>query len=72
MEIENTIKMRDKMYKSQNCIVKMEMASLARYCFILYACNREGIDKLLYFFTPCEEFDGGSIFSNLSADYKII
>ena len=50
----------------------MEMASLARYSFILYAYNLKDIDKLLYFFIPCEEFDGGSIFSKLSANYKII
>ena len=50
----------------------MEIASLARYSFIKYGFDLKGNDRLLYFFMPCEELDGGSPFSKLSENYKIV
>ena len=58
--------------KSQECIQRMEIASLIRYAFIRKARTQTGKNKALLFFIPCEELSGGSIFSELSANYNII
>ena len=43
-----------------------------RYVFIKNSRNHQGMDKMLMFFTPCEELNGGSMFSKLAANYNII
>jgi hypothetical protein len=50
----------------------MEIASLTKYAFIRKARNMQGLSKCLLFFTPCEEMNGGSVFSKLAANYNII
>ena len=31
-----------------------------------------GFNKMMFFFTPCEELKGGSIFIKLSSNHKVI
>ena len=50
----------------------MELASLFRYSYMKKTRNTENIERLLVFFTPCEELGGGNIFACLAADYNTI
>jgi len=44
---------------------------MARYAFIRHSGSYQGMNKMLLFFSPCEELDGASIFTKLSANYNI-
>jgi hypothetical protein len=46
----------------QDCIQRMEIASLIRFAFVKGAKLGSDIDKTVLFFMPCEELKGGSIF----------
>ena len=53
----------------------MAITSLVRYAAIMnsnHSNNIKDFDKLLYFFIPCEELKGSSIFTILSANYNVI
>lgn len=50
----------------------MEISSLIRYAFMRKAKVQKGLNKAFLFFTPCEELNGGSVFSKLSGDYDVI
>ena len=52
----------------------MEIASLSRYVFIKNVTmnNQQGMNRMILFFTPCEELEGASIFTKLSSNYNII
>ena len=51
----------------------MEIASLMRLSLINSPQPQKiNYNKMLLFFTPCEELDGSSIFSKLSANYNVV
>ena len=53
----------------------MAITSLVRYGSAINFINANNVkdkDKLLYFFIPCEELKGSSMFTILSANYNII
>ena len=70
--MDQKLKLNDLVIKAQDCLLKMEIASLARYVFICKAKKSQNFSQNLMFFTPCEELQGGSVFSKLSANYKVI
>ena len=53
-------------------IQRMEIASLIRFCFIMRAEMLHQKQRQLLFFTPCEELNGGSIFSMLAGEHNIV
>lgn len=51
----------------------MDIASLTRFAFLTGAnLDNSGILNTLMFFLPCEELNGGSIFTKLAFDLNII
>jgi len=51
----------------------MEIASLSKYLFFQDSVdNTIELNKAILFFTPCEELEGGSIFSKLASNYNVI
>jgi len=57
---------------ASEAIQRMEIASLVRYCLIRKPKHQKLHNRTLAFFTPCEELDGGSVFSRLSGDFNVI
>ena len=52
---------------------KMEIASLMRLSLIASENDEQtSFNKMLLFFTPCEDLDGSNIFAKLSANYDVI
>ena len=64
-------KKNEMILKAQEIVHKMDIASMARYAFIRHSGSYQGMNKMLLFFSPCEELDGASIFTKLSANYNI-
>ena len=61
--------------KSQECIQRMEIASLSRYVIFqksIKSKEHTNLQKCLLFFTPCEELNGGSCFSRTASNYNVI
>lgn len=50
----------------------MDIASLRRFAIIRKAKSDQGLHNTLMFFMPCEELNGGSLFSKLAFDLNII
>jgi hypothetical protein len=51
----------------------MDISSLVKYVFIVKQREqKQSLNYLLLFFTPCEELSGGSMFSVLSENYRLI
>ena len=69
---EDDMRKNDLLIRSKECIQRMEVASFRRFAFMKRAMKEEGINRLLLFFTPCEELAGGSIFTKLSFDFNVI
>ena len=65
------IKKNEQIIKAEECVDKMEIASLVRYVFVRYAKSQSGCKRMMLFFTPCEELNGASIFAKLSSNYNI-
>ena len=62
-----------KLSPGQAVILKLELASLKKFAFIQKSREQKhGLNNLLLFFTPCEEFNGGSMFSMLAENYRLI
>lgn len=53
-------------------IYRMDIASLRRFAIIRKAKSDQGLHNTLMFFMPCEELNGGSLFSKLAFDLNII
>ena len=65
--IESDLKKKYILLKSQECIQRMEIASLTRFALLNKSKNNKENLSNLVFFTPCEELDGGSVFSRMSS-----
>ena len=50
----------------------MELASFARFVFILHSKDQNDSNKDLLFFTPCEELHGGNLLYELASEYELI
>lgn len=77
-DLENkSVSQNHSLFKSQECIQRMEISSLTRFAIFNKTINSNAqgsndLKKCLLFFTPCEELDGGSIFSRMAQNFNVI
>jgi hypothetical protein len=69
---ENQCKLNQQLIESQQCIQRMEIASLKRFVFIRSAKYSNDYKAHLLFFTPAEELNGGNIFAKVSSNYSVM
>ena len=61
-ESKKNHKQNQKLLEAQQCIQRMEIASLRKYSFIKKARISNDYKKSLLFFTPSEELKGANVF----------
>jgi hypothetical protein len=61
-----------KLVEGIRSILRMDLATLQRYVFISRASKSNDVRRSLLFFMPCEELDGGSIFSYSAKNFNLI